>query len=310
MTMTQKLQAMTVGLAMLAATNALAQNSNNSPAGNQPAASKEGLPSIDEVMDKATKAVGGREALDKIKTIRSVMTMNVMGSQATIENKWSREGGRYSNTKSDFGNFELGSNGKTAWRNMPGFGYQVLEGEEANQVDGQASIIMGILDPKIAKERMDRIEVVGREEFKGRACVKVYFEPKDGEGHGHMYFDEADGLPKGVQQVDITPMGQQISTIELREWKTIEGIQFFHALRVESEAMPEGALEMKITTIELNKVQESDFELPRQVKELVDKKVEKNDENADAAPDGNSDEIALDDLPEAYRDRIKTMVDQ
>lgn len=304
-----KMQKITVGLALiLAASGALAQNSNNPATGNQPAAKQEGLPSIDEVLAKATKAVGGRENLDKIKTIRSVMSMDIMGSKLSMESLWSRQGGRLTKTVSDFGNVEMGTDGKTAWMLMPGDQYMLLEGEQANQVDGQASIIMGILDPKVAKDRMDKIEVVGREEFKGRMCVKVYFEPKDSQGHGHMFFDEADGLPKGVRQTEDTPMGQETSTIEVSDWKTIEGLQIFHSLKIESQSMPGGALEMKVSAIEINKAEESAFKLPEGVQKLADEAAQKDDNaDTDAAP---ANEIRLEDLPEAMRDRTKTMVDQ
>ncbi|MCW5756593.1 MAG: hypothetical protein KIT54_05085 [Phycisphaeraceae bacterium] len=305
-----KISKLAAGLAiLLVALSAFAQN-NNAPTENRPQAGQQGLPTIDEVMDKATRAVGGRENLDNIKTLRSLMAMEVMGAKISIESLWSRKGGRYSKTESDFGNIEMGSDGKNAWMVMPGAGYSLLQGDEANQVDGQASIIMGMLDPKVSRERMDRIEVVGREEFKGRQCIKVYFEPKDSEGHGHMFYDEADGLPKGVRQTENSPMGQQTSTIELSDWKTIEGVLFFHQLRIESPSMPGGALQMKITEIEINKVQESAFELPQAVKALVEDAAKKKAANEDEGNNGGAPEIKFEDLPEELRNQTRTMLDQ
>src|ERR1700741_3351808 len=55
-------------------------------------------PSADEVLADSVKAMGGSEAIAKIKTLRSVMQMTMAGRDGDIsvevESLWSRDGGR------------------------------------------------------------------------------------------------------------------------------------------------------------------------------------------------------------------------
>lgn len=306
----------TAGLLLaVAGAPALAQNNNNGnteqPA--RPATQEQGgLPTVEQVSEKAVESIGGREALEKIKTIHTVMTMTVMGSTITMDNKWSREGGRFTSNQSPFGNSEMGTDGKTAWMKMPGDRYVIMDETQAEQLDGQASMHMNMLDPKAVRKNMDSMEVVGREEFAGKTATKVRFEPKDSEGHGFMYFDVRDGRPLGLMQTETTPMGDQTTTITLDDWRTVEGVQFFHIMKIESPAMPGGSVEMKVTKLEVNKLADSAFELPEQVKELAAAAAEEGDEpeGEDAGNASAADEIKLEDLPEAYRERAKAMIEQ
>jgi outer membrane lipoprotein-sorting protein len=300
----------------LAGAPALSQNNNNGnsdqPA--QPTVQAQGdLPSVDEVSERAVEAIGGREAMDKVKTLHTVMTMTVMGSTITMDNKWSREGGRFTANESPFGNSEMGTDGQTAWMKMPPDRYVLMDEAQAEQLDGQASMHINMLDPKVVRRNMDSMEVVGREEFAGQMAHKLRFEPKDSEGHGFMYFDVRDGRPLGLMQTEDTPMGEQTTTITLGDWKTVEGIQFFHTMKIESPAMPGGSVEMKVTKLEVNSLEDSAFALPEKVKELAAAAAEEEAEQPAEGDAGNgaaTEEIKLEDLPETYRERAKTMVDQ
>ncbi len=296
----------------IAAAPALAQNGTTpqdtkpTMQGNQQE-TQDGLPSVEKLGEMAVKSIGGREALDKVKTLHTIMTMTVMGSTITMDAKWARDGGRLTSTKSPFGDSEMGTDGETAWMMMPGDRYIIIDDAQAEQLDGQASMHMNMLDPKEIGKNMDTMEVVGREEFKGRMCYKLRFEPKETEGHGFMFFDASDGRPIGMRQTEQSPMGEQTTTITLSDWKPVEGVEFFHTMKIESPAMPGGSVDMIVTTLVVNKVDADAFALPEQVKELAanaDKPEEDDAENAGGT------EISLDDLPEAYRERAKQMVEQ
>lgn len=295
-------------LLLLAGAPALAQNSSSSVESATVAASanQDGMPSVEKITEMAVKAIGGRENIDKIKTLHTVLTMSVGGMNITMDNKWAREGGRLTKSETPFGNTEMGSDGTTAWSKLPDGSYLILSEDQVDQLDGQASMHMSMVDPKELEKNMETMQVVGREEFNGREAYKVRFEPKGSEGHGFMFFDVSDGMPLGMKQTDATPMGEQTTTMTLGEWKTIEGVKFFHSMKVEAPGMPGGSAEMKVTTLEVNKLGEDVFALPAEVEELA----ANTPEPGDNTEGGDADEITLDDLPEAYRDRAKTMVDQ
>ena len=319
---------LTAGLMLaFAGSTALAQNNNqnnnNQGGGNSPQQPKpamqqaqEGMPTFDEIAEMAVKAIGGREALGKVKTLHTVMSMNVMGSDITMDSKWGREGGRISKTESPFGNTEMGSNGTTAWMKMPtpdGTGrFVLIDGMQAEQMDSQASMHMNILDPKLVADNMSSLEVVGKEEFDGRMAHKVRFVPKEEGGYGFMYFDANSGQPLGLQQTQEGPMGEETSTITLGEWKTVEGVKFFHKMTISAPSMPGGEIVMTVSKLEVNKLADDAFELPEKVKELAaeaEQDVEETD-NTGGNENAGANDIKLEDLPESYRERASMMVQQ
>jgi len=314
--MIRRLTTSTVLCTMLVAGSAtLAQNSGgNAPAMGQSETkmSQEANASLKEIMAKAVEAIGGRKAVDKIKTLHTVMGMEMMGAAITMENKWSRDGGRWAKTDSPMGSNVMGTNGETAWMQLPGGNYTIITGPQAEQLDSQASIHMMMLDPQQIRDDMAVLEVAGREEFDGRMANVIRFEPEDSEGEGFMYFDANSGRILGLKQIEQTPMGEQTTTMSLGEWKKVEGVEFFHLLKIQNPSMPGGTMEMAITTLRVNEVEESAFALPEEVQAMVDQAEENVDESetGDAAEGGTADELTLEDLPEAYRERTRQMLTQ
>jgi hypothetical protein len=315
---------LTAGLIVaFAGSAALAQNNNGNSGGNTPQEPKpamqqaqEGMPTFDEIAEMAGKAIGGREALSKVKGLHTVMSMNVMGSAIVMDSKWGREGGRLSKTESPFGNTEMGTNGTTAWMKMPtadGSGrFVLIDGMQVEQLNSQASMHMNILDPKLVAENMSSLEVVGQEEFDGRMAYKVRFEPKEEGGYGFMYFDAGSGEPLGLQQIQEGPMGEETSTITLGEWKTVEGVKFFHKMTISAPSMPGGEVVMTVSKLEVNKLADDAFELPEKVKEMAAEAEQDAEESDNPGGDENAgaSDIKLEDLPESYRERAGAMIQQ
>ena len=297
---------------LFAGSTAVAQNSGGNAIGqaeSAPAVAQDGLPSLEKIIADAVKAIGGREAIDEVKTLHTIMSMEMMGTAITMENKWSREGGRWAKTDSPMGSMEMGSDGTTSWMKMPGAGYSIISGPQADQLDSQASLHIMMLDPQQIKQDMATMEVVGREEFDGRMAHVVRFEPKDTEGEGFMFFDANTGRVLGLRQTEQSPMGEQTTTMTFGEWKKVSGVEFFHVLKVQSPMMPGGPMDMNITSLKVNELDESAFALPEEVAALAAE--DEGDDNTPAQDDAvGSDEIALEDLPESYRDRAQQMITQ
>ena len=300
---------------LLAGSATLAQNSGGgAPAMGQaePATPQQADASVDEIMTKAIEAIGGAEAMGEIKTLHTVMGMEMMGTAITMENKWSRTGGRWAKTDSPMGTTVMGSDGQTAWMKMPAGNYSLITGPQAEQLDSQASIHMMMLDPTQIKDDMAVLESLGSEEFDGRVANVIRFEPEESQGEGFMYFDANTGRILGLKQTEQTPMGQQTTTMTFGDWRKVEGVDFFHLLKIQNPSMPGGTMDMAVTTLKVNSLDESAFELPAEVKALVEEAEAEADEPAmgDADDTEAADEIKLEDLPEAYRDRASQTVSQ
>lgn len=272
------------------------------------------LPTLDEVFANCTKAVGGQEAVDKIKTLHVVSSMTMMGQEAGMEQMWNRSGGRL--VKMDIpgmGSMLMGTDGKTSWMKSP-MGYMLTSDEQTAQLRGQAGMFMSLLDPKqFAKEDLGEVKVVGKESFNGADCYKLHYKGIDGN-EGHIFFDTKSGLPIGFMQNE-TDMGGT-STMTLSDWKEVDGVKFFHSVKVvmgegndapadspEPQMTSEQRVEMKVTSIKVNALTEEAFALPEEVKAMTEPK--KNDAGAAAA----TDRIKLEDLPEDQRKEATDMVE-
>ncbi|UYV11316.1 MAG: hypothetical protein NCW75_08360 [Phycisphaera sp.] len=302
----------TAGLMLaLAGAPVFAQN-NNGNSETKPAtqASQEGLPSVDKLAEMTVEAVGGRENIEKVKTLHTVMSMSVQGMAITVESKWSRDGGRFTKSGSPFSNEMRGTDGTTAWMKVGQGSYMLIDGAQAEQLHDQASLHIEMLNPKKLSDRMESSEVVAREEFNGRMCYKVRFDSEDTEGERHVFFDASNGMPMGMSETEQTPMGKQSAKFTLGDWKTIDGVKFFHTMTIETPQLPDGSAEMKLTTLEVNTLDKDTFALPAEVKELVANADKPAEEDTGGNEVASGDEIKLEDLPEAYRERTKMMLEQ
>lgn len=304
---------LTAGLMLaIAGAPAVAQNNGNGTleASASAQASQSGLPSVDELAEMTVKSIGGRENLENVKTLHTVMTMSIQGIDITIDSKWSREGGRITQSQTPLGPDTRGTDGTTTWMKMGAGNYTLIDGAQAEQLHDQASLHIEMLNPKKLSERMDGSEVVAREEFNGRMCYKVRFDSDESEGLRFVYFDANDGLPMGMAETEQTPMGEQSAQFTLGDWKTINGVKFFHTMTIKAAQLPNGSAEMKVTTLEVNTLDKDTFELPAEVKELVANAGNPAESDAGGNEVAAGDEIKLEDLPEAYRDRTKMMLEQ
>jgi len=285
-----------LALLVSASTPALAQNS---PA---PSAQSQDLPSAEKIAQRVVEAVGGQEALNKIRTLRVVMSMEAMGTEMTIETSWSRQGGRLSSTIMPGATMRMGTDGEVAWMTNPMDGsYALLPDTQREQLDDQASLHMAMLNPtKMAEDELSVFETVGQEQFAGRESYKCRYEDKEGAGSGFMYYDADTGMPLGFTQTQQSPMGQQTSTLTFGDWKEVAGVSFFHSLTIESAQMGGQAAQMKVTKLEANTLKPEHFEPPAEVKELLAQQ--------DERPEGGQDEVALEDLTPEFQQQAKQML--
>ncbi len=257
------------------------------------------LPSPEKIMDAALKAVGGKEAVESIKSLHTVMSMDMMGMEITMDTKWSREGGRLHKMSMPMGEMLMGTDGKVKWKKDP-MGYALIEGEEAKQFDSQVDMFGFVLEPhRKMKENVKSIEVASKETFDGVACYRLHVVDDDDEA-SNIFFEVESGLPRGLKHTVETEMGQMTSTVHFKDWQPEAGVKFFRAIKIttDNQMMPE--MEMKVTKVIANKTESSEFALPDEVKKLA--------EDAKNAPP--AEEVKLEDLPADQQAQVKQILDQ
>lgn len=235
-------------------------------------------PEAAEIFEEALDAMGGREALENVKSSSYKGTMTTPMGDVQVESRFAAPD-RFLLTQviSGMGEIGMGSNGTTAWRRSPMAGYELLDPEEAKQIIGQTSMHAMLLR---MEEEFETIETAGRETFKESDCYKVRLRNDDEENEQYVYFDIETKLMAGVEAHHTSPQGPITITVQFEDWKEHGDFKLFNRLITTQQGM-----EMKLQFDEMtfNSVDDAVFELPEEVKSLAQQRDEDSDEDKDDA---------------------------
>jgi hypothetical protein len=251
-----------------------------------------------EVLREAVEAMGGKKAVNKIKTLQVNMSMSAQGQSLDIETAWAKDGGRYMKQAiPGMGEMVRGFDGKTGWSVNPMTGPTPLSEREIEEVDDQASMHMNLLRlEQTAKKDFSLLEVVDTSMFDDRECKKLHFVYKDKDVEGYIFFDAKTKLPVGYDLMDEEKGADMIMT--LSEWEAIDGVKFFRKMMMAGGGM---TAEVNITDVKVNAVDKSIFAAPA---ELTDAGEKKTDDGAAASASGKS----LEDFTPEEQAQIKQML--
>jgi outer membrane lipoprotein-sorting protein len=180
------------------------------------------LPTAQEIVAKYTKAIGGREAMEKIKswTTKGTVEISPMGLKGTFEQIASAPD-RSMTTMSITGLGDLieGYDGKTAWAINPIQGSRERTGAELLQTKLMSNFYRDVNLDKL----YPKMEVKGIEKVNGKDAYVVTTTP-DGLPAATMYFDIQSGLIVRSDNTLIAPEGQQQVSIYIEEMKQVDGV--------------------------------------------------------------------------------------
>jgi outer membrane lipoprotein-sorting protein len=180
------------------------------------------LPTAQEIVAKYTKAIGGREAMEKIKswTTKGTVEISPMGLKGTFEQIASAPD-RSMTTMSITGLGDLieGYDGKTAWAINPIQGSRERTGAELLQTKLMSNFYRDVNLDKL----YPKMEVKGIEKVNGKDAYVVTATP-DGLPAATMYFDVQSGLIVRSDNTLIAPEGQQQVSIYIEEMKQVDGV--------------------------------------------------------------------------------------
>lgn len=221
-------------------------------------------PPAKEILERYTEALGGAEALDAVqyRHVEGTQSMPAMGMTMQME-IWSAPPNRTLAvmTIPGMGEVRQGFDGDVAWMINPMQGARVVEGAER-----EAMINTGGLD---AQTRLDEIystmETIGRSEMLGRECWEVKMISDEAEADA--CFDVDTGLLLGMEMTIESEMGPVGSVIEFHDYSAFGGVLM--PTRMITRVMGQESV-MTIEEVSTEPFDESVFELPAEVKGLVD----------------------------------------
>ena len=167
------------------------------------------LPGSDQVLDKYVVAVGGADALKKIKTRKQKGTMEVSGQQFPIEVYCEAPDKRVSISQIRNGRSVTAFNGEVGWLTMGNRVHRMSTPErEAARVDAEMYF------PVRVREMYKEFQVLPGESLEGHATM-VVAASGPGQPPLRLYFDQGNGLLSRLVRYTETPLGRVPTQIDL-----------------------------------------------------------------------------------------------
>ncbi len=231
------------------------------------ATSSSSLPAGRAVIDRYVQAIGGRDAVLRHRSIRSVGTFEmpaagVKGDLTVVQvapNKMAM-----TIELPGMGQMNSGYDGTVGWSINPMQGPRVLEGKELAQLREDAGPAAMLRSP----ERIRSAETVELTAMNGQPCYKVKVTYHSGRESFDCYSTET-GLLVAMMQTQESPMGSVQVTTLFDDWKDFGGLK--SATKVRLQMLGQEQV-LSVDRIEFNRPDDAKaLEIPDQVKPLVKK---------------------------------------
>jgi outer membrane lipoprotein-sorting protein len=180
------------------------------------------LPSLDEIVARYEKAVGGKAAFEKLtsRVSKGSFVLGGMGNPGTTEIYQKAPNKMVTVTDiPDFGVVRSGVNGTVAWLDTPQSGTQELTGDAAAASRRGADFYEQIR----LKETYPQIVVKGKASFEGHDVYVVQATPAEGAPE-LLSFDANSGLLVRSQTQVNGPMGAVDIDTKLSDYRQVDGV--------------------------------------------------------------------------------------
>lgn len=240
------------------------------------AAEKSTLPNGKEIHARYIKAIGGEEAIKGVRSKRNVGVFEIPAQAMTgkIESLQAH-GAMYSAMEMMGMKFESGLSGEVAWQRNPMTGPTLMEGSERDQLVKECDLQSEVNLDKYYTS----VDTIGKADVEGVECFKVEFAPLSGPKQIRYYEAGSGLLVKLEGEQESQGNTYNVSTM-LLDYREVAGIKVPFKM---TSSMVGMSSSMTYETIELNvDIPKEKFEIPEDVRKLVDKK------KADAAGDSGA----------------------
>ena len=213
-----------------------------------------GLPTPDLVLDKYLAAVGGAEAVNKIKTRVQKGRIDAAGTQYPVEVYSEVPEKRVSITHPSSGDSVTAFNGEVGWLSLPyGFHRMTSAEAEAARIDAQLHF------PVRLRELYKEFHVRPGEEIGGRQTVLVSAKAM-GKPDLRLYFDQENGLLLRLIRYAETPLGRNPTQIDYADFRAADGVKIPYKWAL---MRPGGSFTIQIEQVQQNiPVDEKLFVMP------------------------------------------------
>jgi hypothetical protein len=228
------------------------------PVATTPAKPAVATPTVDEILDKYVKAIGGKEAIEKVtsRVEKGTFELPTFGASGTLET-FAKAPNKTAMTIEigGFGKVESVFDGTKGWSADPQSGLRELSGAELAMTKRDADLYRSLK----LKSLYTKLEVTGKEKVGDSDAYVIVGTPAEGKPE-KMYFDVNNGL---LTRMDIeveSPQGAMAFQVYLQDYKPVDGVKVPHTMRRESEAI---SFIIKLTEVKQNvPVEDAKFNTP------------------------------------------------
>ncbi len=223
------------------------------------------IPDYKTVISDYIEATGGKVAHQGLESLVAEGKISIAeaGIEGTMDITQSGNKGYMKMNMAGIGEQTMGFDGETAWSISEMTGPEIIEGEQRDQMIMQMN-----LSPMLNIDEMfDTVECTGIEEFNGEDCYVIEAK-KEGQETVFHYFSVESKLQTGTIMTAASQMGKMEIVSKLSDYRDVSGIKMPFMTMAE---LPQGmTLQTEIVSMEANaEIDDSKFELPDEIKELV-----------------------------------------
>jgi hypothetical protein len=178
------------------------------------------LPTADQILDKYLAAIGGADALKKIKSRVQKGNIDALGSQYPIEVYSEAPDKRVSITHPQGGTSVTAFNGEVGWLSIrDGFHRMTGPEREAARIDAE------LYFPIRVREMYKEFRVRPGEAIDGRPTYLVAAVKNPGHPPLRLFFDQETGLLVRQIRYAETPLGRNPTQIDYADYKETNGVK-------------------------------------------------------------------------------------
>jgi len=217
-----------------------------------------GMPTADEILDKYVKAVGGKEAIEKVtsRVEKGTFELPSLGAGGTVE-AYAKAPNKTAMVIeiTGFGKVEDVFDGTKGWSSDPQGGLREKSGTELAMSKRDADIHRSLN----LKSQYTKMEVTGKEKVGNSEAYVITATPAEGKPE-KLYFDTSSGLLTRMDVEAETPQGAMAFQVYLEDYKPVDSVKVPFTIRRESEAF---SIVVKLTDVKHNvPVEDTKFNKP------------------------------------------------
>jgi photosynthetic reaction center cytochrome c subunit len=211
-------------------------------AGAPAAKQAEALPTAEQLVEKYTRAIGGAEALGKLKTRVAKGLFESEDFRGETEEIFEAPSRSLTVIHTPNGNFTQGFDGTTAWQQDPA-------GRVGDRNPAQARQAGDFLRMFDLKKAYGKMTVEKKAEISRQAAYVVNAEPADGQATERLYFAADSGLLLRLIRFTDSPLGTNVEQTDFSDYRDTGGVKVPFAVR---HAEPRESNTTRYQTIQYN----------------------------------------------------------